>query len=99
MPFPTAPSGGKDAYLYVFERDRPVLCFQTWPMPISFPMLQFSAGSGGEIARTALHLGRDAREAAKVACELNCYCGMGVEYIDLSELETVGKATVRPYAS
>lgn len=85
--FPDAGSGGdKSAYLYVFGKDQPVMCFQTWPTPILFPMDEFAAGCGAEIARTALHLGRDAREAVRIACELNVFCGGGVDYVDLIEL-------------
>jgi hypothetical protein len=91
--------GNKDAYLYAFKHNAPVLCFQTWPSPIMFPMAQFAAGCGSEIARTALHLGRDARQAAVVATELNVFCGMGVEFVDLSELAITGKAAVRSYPS
>jgi hypothetical protein len=74
-----------------------VLCFQTWPAPVLFDMHEFSAGSGTDIARTAMHLGRDAREAVRIANELNVYCGGGVEYVDLSELAARGDANVRRY--
>jgi hypothetical protein len=98
--YPHADKGGeKGAYLYAFQHNAPVMCFQTWPSPILFPMTEFAAGCGSEIARTALHLGRDAREAAKVACELNVFCGMGVDYVDLSELAATGTAVVRSYPS
>ena len=98
--FPYASKGGeKGASLYAFKRGCPVLCFQTWPTPIIFDMTELSAGSGNEIARTAMHLGRDAREAARIACELNVYCGNGVDYVDLNELASVGKAEVRRYAT
>ena len=95
--FPVAPSGEKDAYLYVFQRDAPVICFQKWPSPILFSMSTFAAGCGGDIARTAMHLGRDARHAVLVANELNCYCGGGVDFVDLYELARTDTATVRPY--
>ena len=91
--------GDKDAYLYVFKHNTPVACFQTWPRPIIFPMVLFAAGCGNDIARTAMHLGRDAREAAKIACELNVFCGNGVDYVDLSELSVTGNAAVRSYPS
>jgi hypothetical protein len=75
--------GDKDAYLYVFEYLKPVMCFQKWPAPILFPVSEFSAGSGNEIARTAMRLGRSAMGAALLACDLNVYCGGDVEYVDL----------------
>lgn len=95
--FPDANAGGeKGAYLYVFGKGQQVMCFQTWPAPILFPMTEFAAGCGADIARTALHLGRDAREAVKVANELNCFCGGGVDYVDLNEITASG-GVVRPY--
>jgi hypothetical protein len=76
----------KDAYLYVFEWSKPVICFQTWPAPIVFPVTCFTAGTGGEIARAAMWLDRDARQACDVAIELNIYCGGDIEYVDLEKL-------------
>jgi hypothetical protein len=95
--FPKESGGNKDASLYVFKNGCPVMCFQLWPAPIIFTMSEFAAGCGTEIARTAMHLGRDAREAARITCELNVYCGGGIDYVDLSELEITGKAEVRSY--
>lgn len=97
--FPQHTDGGeKGAYLYAFKHKNPVLCFQTWPAPILFPMTEFAAGCGSDIARTAMHLGRDAREACRITCELNVFCGGGVEYVDLSELAATGNAAVRSYS-
>ena len=102
--FPVPHAGGNSSedngsYLYVFRRGAPVQVFQTWPSPILFDATEFAAGSGGDVARTAMHLGRDAREAAKVANELNIYCGGGVDYIDLDELAITGKCAVRTYGN
>ena len=88
----------KDAYLYVFEKGKPIMCFQSWPAPVFIQSAEFAGGAGGPYALASLHLGRDARQAVKVACELNVYCGCGVEYVDLVELSTTGKAEVRTYA-
>lgn len=97
--YPRTRSNEKEAYLYGFKKDHPVLCFQLFPTPIMFPMLEFAAGCGGDIARAAMHLGRDARQACAVACDLNVYCGNGVEYVDLHELAATGRASIRPYAA
>jgi hypothetical protein len=97
--FPRYHDGDKGSYLYAFKHGAPVLCFQTWPTPIMFPMTEFAAGTGNDVARAAMLLGRDAREACRIACELNIYCGMGVEYVDLNELAVTGKAEVRTYAA
>ena len=88
----------KDASLYIFKLNAPVMCFQCWPAPVIFTMTEFAAGCGTEVARTAMYLGRDAREAAKITCELNVYCGGGIDYVDLVELANTGKAEVRSYA-
>ena len=95
--FPKAQAGDKDAYLYVFGYKVPVMCFQTWPSPVLFPMDFYAGGAGGDVAWTALHMGRDAREAAKIACELNIYCGGGVEYVDLQALHHNNDARVHLY--
>jgi hypothetical protein len=84
--FPHAPDRAKDAYLYVFQYEKPVVVFQTWPAPILFPVTEFTAGCGGEIARAALKMGRHAMGAAALACELNVFCGGDVEYVDLRDL-------------
>jgi hypothetical protein len=84
--FPHVPGGDKSAYLYVFEYMKPVLCFQSFPAPVIFPMDMFTAGCGGDIARAALHMGGDAIRAVEVACALNVYCGGPVEYVDLQAL-------------
>lgn len=96
--FPDPGGGEKSSYLYVYTPGgAPVMCFQTWPAPILFPMSEQAAGCGADIARTAMHLGRDAREAVKIASELNCFCGGGVDYVDLVELKATGKAVIRNY--
>lgn len=96
FPFPREPHE-KGSYLYVFKKGVPVQMFQTWPTPVIVHSAEFAAGSGNEIARTAMHLGRDARQAVAIANELSCYCGGGVDYVDLVELETTGTAIVRTY--
>jgi hypothetical protein len=74
------------------------MCFQSWAAPVIILSEEFAGGSGGPYALAALHLGRDARQAVKVPCALNVYCGGEVEYVDLAELATTGKAQVRRYA-
>jgi hypothetical protein len=95
--FPNVVGSQKDGSLYVFEYGKPIMCFQTYPAPIIFTGEEFACGSGGEIARAALHLGRDARQAVDAAIELNVYCGGDIEYIDLRKLAETGSATVMCY--
>jgi hypothetical protein len=88
--FPHTPDRGKDAYLYVFQYEKPVVVFQTWPAPILFPVTEFTAGCGGEIARAGLHLKLNAMQAAALACDLNVFCGGDVEFVDLRDLAAGG---------
>ncbi|EHY3761451.1 hypothetical protein VQ038_05855 [Escherichia coli] len=39
----------------------------------------YAIGSGGLIARTAMHCGKNAREAVQVAIDLDCYSGGSVD--------------------
>lgn len=42
---------------------------------ISLQVTPYAIGSGGLIARTAMHCGKDARGAVQVAIDLDCYSG------------------------
>ena len=84
--FPAPIPGSKDAYLYVFKWKAPVMCFQCYPAPVVFDVDYYACGSGNEVAHTILHLGHSAEYAAKIACELNIFCGGGVDVIDLKDL-------------
>lgn len=44
----------------------------------------FSAmGSGRDYALAAMHLGHGAMKAVEVACALDCYCGKGIDSLEL----------------
>lgn len=44
---------------------------------------QFASGHGRDFALAVMHLGFDARRAVEVACELDIYCGMGIDTLEL----------------
>ena len=46
---------------------------------ISLQVSPYAIGTGGLIARAAMHCGKDAREAVKVAIDLDCYTGGRVD--------------------
>lgn len=46
---------------------------------ISLQVEPYAIGSGDLIARTAMHCGKDAREAVQVAIDLDCYSGGRVD--------------------
>ncbi|EIX6774145.1 hypothetical protein MKV82_004933, partial [Escherichia coli] len=46
---------------------------------ISLQVEPYAIGSGGLIARTAMHCGKNAREAVQVAIDLDCYSGGSVD--------------------
>lgn len=46
---------------------------------ISRQVEPYAIGSGGLIARTAMHCGKNAREAVQVAIDLDCYSGGSVD--------------------
>ncbi|HEA3532551.1 TPA: hypothetical protein RVT75_001244 [Escherichia coli] len=57
---------------------------------ISLQVEPYAIGSGGLIARTAMHCGKNAREAAQVAIDLDCYSGGSVDSFPAGK-QTKGK--------
>ncbi|HAI1453572.1 TPA: hypothetical protein HIU06_003672 [Escherichia coli] len=57
---------------------------------ISLQVEPYAIGSGGLIARTAMHCGKNAREAVQVAIDLDCYSGGSVDSFP-AEKQTEGK--------
>lgn len=57
-----------------------IFCRKEFPIFVSAPV---AIGSGVEVALTAMKLGKTAKEAAQIACELCPTCGCGVDAIDL----------------
>lgn len=46
---------------------------------ISLQVTAYAIGSGGLIARTAMHCGKNAEEAVRVAIEMDCFSGGGID--------------------
>ncbi|EJE7592361.1 TPA: hypothetical protein J6M71_001725 [Escherichia coli] len=57
---------------------------------ISLQVEPYAIGSGGLIARTAMHCGKNAREAVQVAIDLDCYSGGSVDSFPAGK-QTEGK--------
>ena len=54
------------------------------PYPMLLEASQFAIGSGGTIARGLMHVGLSAELAVEKACEVNVYCGLGVDTLRLT---------------
>lgn len=60
------------------------LCkYERTPYPVKFPPQQFAIGSGRDFALAAMHCGKTAEEAVKVACVFDAGCGNGVDVLRL----------------
>lgn len=83
----TFPAIGRDKDnwpgLLVCRRGKPILRYERTPFPIEFEDTFFAVGSGSEIARAAMYLGKTAREAVLVAIALDSGCGNGVDTLTL----------------
>lgn len=53
------------------------------PYPATYEDKFFAAGSGGDFALAAMHLGKTAREAVELACLLDSGCGNGITELTL----------------
>lgn len=57
--------------------------FERTPYPLTYEGQFFAAGSGGDFALAAMHLGKTAREAVELACLLDSGCGNGTTELTL----------------
>lgn len=62
--------------VWVYAGDKPA-----FGEPILSPFIAF--GSGRDYAMAAMHLGKSAKEAVKIACLFDTTCGMGVDTLRL----------------
>ncbi|SDX13057.1 20S proteasome, alpha and beta subunits [Variovorax sp. YR634] len=60
-----------------------VLQYENTPHPIRIENSTWAIGSGRDFAMAAMHLGKDARQAVMLACELDSTCGNGVDTLEL----------------
>lgn len=65
--------------LLVVWGDGRIWKFERSPYPIKFPPQHFAIGSGRDFALMAMHLGKTAREAVKLASIFDSGCGNGVD--------------------
>jgi len=54
---------------------------------ISLQLDPYAVGSGGMIARTVMHCGQNAKEAVKVAIEMDVYSGGTISHVSVAEIE------------
>jgi len=55
------------------------------PSPTNLHQSVGAWGCGRDFARAAMHLGRSAEEAVRIACELNAFCGNGIDTLTLED--------------
>lgn len=60
-----------------------VLSYGATPHPQTIEGRYYAAGHGRDFALAAMHLGYSAEIAVKIACELDIYCGKGVDTLTL----------------
>ena len=69
-----APTGG----VFVYERE---------PVPFHVEDKTFATGSGRDFAATALHLGYDAKNAIRIASELDQFTGNGMDAVSFDDAD------------
>lgn len=68
----------------VIELDGTPSMYDRTPHPVRFEQTCVALGSGRDFARTAMHMGRTAREAVEIAIALDKHCGIGIDTLELS---------------
>lgn len=63
------------------------LTYESSPYPIVFDAQKRAIGSGTHFALAAMHLGKSARQAVQVACDLDVGCGMGIDTLTFTKAE------------
>jgi ATP-dependent protease HslVU (ClpYQ) peptidase subunit len=63
------------------------LIFEDSPYPIVFHEQKHAIGSGMHFALAAMHLGKNARAAVQVACDLDIGCGCGIDTLTFTRAE------------
>ncbi|MBS4017521.1 MAG: hypothetical protein KGZ68_04715 [Dechloromonas sp.] len=66
------------------------LTYEDSPYPIVFHEQKRAIGSGIHFALAAMHLGKNARQAVQVACDLDVGCGMGIDTLTFTRAELRG---------
>lgn len=71
--------------LLVIEADGSPSLYERTPYPVRYEHQAIAIGSGREYARAILHIGRSAREAVQVTCDLESSCGNGIDVLELEQ--------------
>lgn len=82
-------SSDQGSNLCAIEADGRVMEYGTSPFPTEILDPNYSLGSGRDVARTAMHLGLDARRAVELANELCSECGNGIDTLTLEAPDAV----------
>jgi len=64
-------------FLFCSEKEKKVFCFDGFYIKEIKDF--YAIGSGGDVAKAALHLGKLAEEAVELACDLTVYCNKPIE--------------------
>lgn len=93
--YPARLAPDEDSILVVIDRDanwakdRPlghgirIRRFEATGFPIVIDSPLYADGAGRDVAITAMHCGKSAREAVLLACKLTAYCGNGIDVLEL----------------
>ena len=79
--FPKDPE--HESSILVITNCRKVLYYEDSPIALPFENTFHAIGSGRDYALAALYLGKSAKEAVEIACQLDAYCGNGVDTLEL----------------
>lgn len=80
-------SADEGSILCAVTKEGRVFEFGASPHAIEILDSSYSLGSGRDVARTAMHLGLDARRAVEIANELCTECGNGIDTLTLEPTE------------
>lgn len=67
----------------VIHPDGRVETYERTPIPTHIEDRIYASGCGRDYAMAAMHLGFDAVKAVQVACDLDAFCGMGIDALSL----------------
>jgi hypothetical protein len=84
--FPESQRGDEFSPVLLLTRDG-LSVFEKTPYPVPVEEAFYAIGCGMKYATTAMHLGMGARDAVRVACELDSGCGRGIDSVCVEDLQ------------
>lgn len=82
--FPAPQRDSKECVsMLVIRPDGQVVQYENTPYPIVIESRIWSIGSGRDFALAAMHLGKSAKDAVQLACDLDMNCGNGIDTLEL----------------